>query len=139
MIAYKVVEKRTRWGSNWMMFKNRYACGRISLEEFTRGLKFRKRHPEIFPHYYRGRIIKAAPCSLGILCFETKKDAENFILDADFGSSATIVAVRGIGFARAVKKVLACCGAYPWRLETGSFVTLAPKGTLAFDAIKVLE
>ena len=145
MIAYKVVEKQTRWGSNWMMFKDYLADKEISrlVLVYRIGLNFRKKNPEFFPRYFRGSVVKAAPKSKGILCFETKQHAENFISDFFLKHRATVVKVQGIGRARRIDSVIRGCGAVPWHLVTKKgdalYMMPPPKGTIAFNAVKVLE
>ncbi|MCD6262321.1 MAG: hypothetical protein J7J52_04795 [Deltaproteobacteria bacterium] len=56
-MPFKVVEKRTRWGFTWSYFKNTYSN---NPEIYRRGLKFRKKHPEFFPHYYKRHIVKGS-------------------------------------------------------------------------------
>ena len=145
LIAYKVVEKGTRWGSNWMMFKDVLTDPEALPSSCEKGLKFQKEHPEFFPRYFKNTIVKAAPKSRGILCFETKQHAERFITYSDLKHRAIIVKVRGIGQARQIVSVIPNCGSFPWHLtlttkmKLGFYMMRAPKGTIAFNAVEVLE
>ncbi len=139
MIVCKVVEKQTRWGSNWMLFKS--DCQDSSL--FSLGERFRKNHPEFFPRYFKGRIVKAAPNSIGILCFSSMTAARVFRDTHCHNMPAIIIKVRGIGAPRKVKKVGVGCGSSPWLLfdyKEEIFIGGEPPfGTIAFPAVEVLE
>jgi hypothetical protein len=72
MIAYKVVGKRHRYGSNlsaWLQFNPTSKSYKAVIEKV----------PFLFPRYQKGKTIVAAEGTIGIMCFETKKAAENFI------------------------------------------------------------
>jgi hypothetical protein len=56
-IAYKVVEKKTRYGSN--------VAGSIDLDKY----EYVKKYLAIFPKYTKGSIVKAKRGSLGIFLF----------------------------------------------------------------------
>ncbi len=135
MIVYKVVEKKTRWGSNWTIFKHSY----IRSVAAKNAVKFRKKHPEFFPHYYKGRVIKAAPDSPGIMCFETRRAAETFIFKTGIFSTAITIKVKGIGPPREVHSISPECGIYPWKIAEGIRSGRPPRGTIGFQAVKVLE
>ena len=137
MIAYKIVEKQTRWGMNWMLFK--YYNKTKYPSWFADGLRFKKYHPQYFPRYFKGRIIHAVSGSLGIMCFETKQDAKLCLKWIDVGK---VIKVRGIGEPTYVSEVFADTFIMPWNVindeDFGPF-DKAPKGTVAFPAVKVLE
>lgn len=138
-MLYKVVERQTRWGTNWMVFKHQHSKDK---EIYLKGLKFRKEHPEFFPHYFRGKIIKAVPGSLGIMCFSRRDYAEQFMKSLCLGEMAIIVRVKPLGIGRSIDTVIPVCASCPWNLEFQSsnyFAAPSPKGTVGFEAVKVLE
>jgi len=139
-MPFKIVEKKTRWCLNWAYFKNCSVGLDISPEEYREGLRFKKQHPEFFPHYFRGRVIKAAPGSLGIMCFPTRGRAEGYKNGFFCRKKLTVVEVEGIGSPKKVDQIIEYCGIYPWRLcISNSSTKPAPHGTVAFPAVKVLE
>jgi len=52
MLAYKVVEKVTRKGSNWMLAKKKFYL-RSHLQEFSFPTEIMKKHLEFYPSYPR--------------------------------------------------------------------------------------
>ena len=141
-MPYKVVEKRTRWCTNWAIFKY-HMLEDGTPEEYAKGLKFKKEHPEYFPRYLKDSIVEAAPGSLGIMCFPEKLYALWFMEGLRCRDRLTIIKVEGLGLARPVCKVIQSCGYRPWYLVTKarcwSFTIEAPEGTVAFSKVKVLE
>lgn len=134
-MPFKVVEKQTRWGTNWTLFKSYYK----RTSKFSKVERFRKAHPEFFPHYYKGHVVKAAPHSLGIMCFSKRSDAERFEEIISCGRTI-IIKVKGIGKPRYVSRVVADCGLDPRNLVSSFYLNgVAPKGTVAFPAVEVLE
>ena len=142
MVVFKVVEKQTRWCSNWMIFKHSYQIGECTSSWFSAGVRFRKKHPEYFPRYLKGHIIYAAPNSAGIMCFLYKSQAEKFRKRHSCDGNAFIIKVRGIGTPRVVEEVVNGCGVCPWfLLDYGRecFLGVPPFGTRAFEAVEVLD
>ena len=92
MIAYKVVEKKTRKGSNWVMFKRNHWKNYFNydIKRIRRG-----GYMFLFPTYRRGSIIKADPRTVGILCFATKEDAVQFQINYKLELSTKIIKVKG--------------------------------------------
>lgn len=139
-MPFKVVEKKTRWGSNWALFKDLLMDCEISPEKCYKGLKFRREHPEFFPHYYKGHTVKAVPGTAGIMCFPTRADAERFRDDCRYRGRFIIIEVKGIGSPRKVDQVIEWCGSRPWNLlDPNPKLQPALYATIAFDAVKVLE
>lgn len=132
-MPYKAVEKQTRHCSNWAIYK--------TLCRESRVLKYRRDHPEWFPRYLKGRTIKEAPGSVGILCFEHNIDALHFIRSYD-GINWLIIQVKGIGKQRDLDCLISGCGCYPERLRQGASSidnTSPPKGTVLYREVLVLE
>jgi len=146
MIAYKVVERGTRWCSNWALFKQ-YLLDDGTPEEYVRGVRFRKEHPELFPRYHKGSIVKAAIGSVGIMCFPSERHAESFKgYSRRLSHSLMIIRVEGIGKPRQPTSVIARCGKCPWNLaemsqvETSRFRDDVEKGSIiTFPTVRVLD
>ena len=139
-MPYKVVEKKTRCGVNWMFFR----CQYDGTPDFLEGLAFKAAHPEFFPYYHKGSIVKAAPGSIGILCFDEEFYAEHFRKILPGGWRTTIIKVEGIGEPQRNVKVIPLCEMQPQRLlriyNCPHCPGIAPpEGTIAFPAVKVLE
>ena len=74
MIAYKVVDKKTRKGSNFVLIAHNFN----DTPEETEKLSNKKGHKQYFPYYLKGKRVYKARNSVGIICFTYKSDAENF-------------------------------------------------------------
>ena len=149
MIAYKVVSKKYRYGSNWTMgveellYEN---YGHYIMKDI-RGIM--SGFPGMFPKYEKGATVKAAKGSIGILCFERKKDAHRF-LNAYWRlrEYATIIKVKGRGKRKGKVHIKTGAGGFfnyaqkmimkSWK-EPWDFCGTAPEGTVAFDEVEVLE
>jgi hypothetical protein len=97
MKVYKVVEARTRYGSNVMGHK--MECGFFSDPPSAQN-NFRKlirKYPDIFPKYTKGKIVTALPDTAGIFCFESKYFAERFTEEYYLEGRCKIIRVEGIG------------------------------------------
>ena len=133
-MAYKVVEKQTRHCSNWAIYKTHY--------QETRVLKYRRDHPKWFPRYFKGRTIKEAPGSIGILCFEYKRDAASFA-HSYRGIDWIIISVKGIGEQlEQCSFLVSGCGCYPERLGQKALkidTVPLPIGTVLYHEVLVLE
>jgi len=135
-IAFKVVEKGTRKGSNWIIYK-RYN----DPQNLPPLLK-----KNFFPSYHKEETIKAFPKSPGILCFMYKKDAETFIRDECL-KNAKIIKVRGIGEPNLKPLLIDSCGFKPHKLGGYYFnkINYIPRllythlSIVAFPAVEVLE
>ena len=132
-MPYKAVEKQTRHCSNWAIYKTHYRESRV--------LKYRRDHPEWFPRYFKGRTIKEAPGSIGILCFEHNIDALHFIRSYN-SVNWLIIQVKGIGKQRDLRLLISGCGCYPERLGCQSpaeNIIQPPMGTVLYREVLVLE
>ncbi len=131
--VFKVVEKGTRWGSNMTMAKQLRDYDLVDI------IKFRRTHPQYFPKYCQGRIIKGAKNTSGILTFGEYKDAKYFVNTA-FSSppSCIIIKVLGYGEPSTNARIVPGCGDWPLHITHKAKVA-APHGTLGFMKVKVLE
>ena len=134
MEVYKVVEKRTRHCSNWAIFKSNKQVWR-HLE----WRKFRKKHIEYFPRYFKGTTVKAVKGSVGILTFSGLQSAKNFVAMYP-AADLKIIKVEGIGDYRSVLHLKGCCGDKPENLIYGNELEMiAPFGSLTFESVEVME
>ena len=116
MIAYKVVEKGTRHGTNWVLFKSSVNC-RITNQTICKSIiKSRRRRimrkaPHLFPRYLKNSCVIASSKTPGIFCFVDYQSAECFI---DYHheplKNCIIVKVEGIGKPRLDFKLITQCG-----------------------------
>jgi cellulose synthase/poly-beta-1,6-N-acetylglucosamine synthase-like glycosyltransferase len=138
MLAYKVVEKQTRHCSNWTIFKTYFGSNK-------REIKFKKENPEYFPRYLKNKVIKEVPNSVGILCFENKGSAELFIYYYP-KCNFKIIKVDGKK-QKKVYYIIEGCGNNPNSIKEFhddkevdlTSICRPPKGTIAFESVKVLE
>lgn len=139
MIVYKVVEKNTRNCSNWTMFKIQVKHG-IYTNLWKKALKFKKDHPEYFPRYFKGRVIKRAPNSIGILCFKYKDDAISFQSRWRELEDSIIIKVKGNKMLKRKPMVVSGAGGDGiLHLNNYSGKISSPEGTITFDSVEVLE
>lgn len=83
MIAYKVVLKEYRYGSNFALYfyfkkRNQHASNKTMMSRIKNKITKLKLE-EYYPRYTPRSVIKAAPKSSGIFCFLTRIDAQAFI------------------------------------------------------------
>ena len=144
--AFKVVEKRTRFGTNYMIFKKMISSKRNDL-------KVNHEDKIFFPKYKKNSIIKAFPDSAGICCFESIYDAISFanheVSDCDW----IIITVKG---KRRVKYPILYSGfgliapkSFSYRIKEyikmekeykvpSPEIRKLPRGFISFEEIKVL-
>jgi hypothetical protein len=134
MIAYKVVEKKTRHGSNWMLI-NLYG------EKHRLTAKYKK----YFPKYNVGATVKSIPDSVGILCFKEKHNAMGFIGSYGLEEHAKVVRVDGEGKITSNPMIFGGCGTYPKTIvecfedNADRARYFAPCGSIGFEYVTVLE
>jgi len=88
--------------------------------------------------YPKGAIVQAAPESIGIFVFAFRKDAENFVRK----HGGIIIRVLGIGIPCSPKVISmgqAEADLDRWYSYDYALNTFAPEGTIAFEAVEVLE
>ena len=140
-IAYKVVHKDYRWGSNLTIFAMEKCKTQDSI---ARILDTNPQCKPYFPIYTKGSIITAVSESVGILCFLNKEYCTNFMLKEDITDHCIIIKVRLIG--RVNKNVRLVCGAgeHPMTIlnahKDNPFDMMnPPTGSIAVPAVEVLE
>jgi len=88
--------------------------------------------------YPKGAIVKAEPGSIGIFVFAFRKDAENFVRV----HRGIIIRVLGIGIPCSPKMISmgqAEADLDHWYSYDCAHISFAPEGTIAFEAVEVLE
>ncbi len=118
-IGYKVVEKGTRYGSNLVMYRRMLERGIRVNAYVEREVEYLvQTHPTLFPVYLKDTKIKKAPGSVGILVFDSRMDAEGFIIMSAL--SKLVEVIRVICFAPFCPRpiLLRQCGARPRNLVT---------------------
>lgn len=143
MIAYKVVDRKSRRGVNWAYFTR--SNSRLLSNNFSRRHKRRiiQKLSEYFPVYKKGAVINKVPSSVGILCFRKKADAAGFVNFNGLSSppyDCILVKVQGEGITTPIKIVMGA-NRNPTILTTDAIKEYRspPTGTIAFEIITVLE
>jgi len=136
-IAYKVVGKRHRYGTNACIYIQNH-----SLKSFKEYLKKCPILAKFFPAYKKNSIIKAVNCSEGIYCFKHKKYIPNFLyVNGIPPKNVKIVKVIGYGPVKKIPDFIPGCG----NLHRLKFFkdkreyTFSFKGVISFRKVKVLE
>lgn len=81
MIAYKVVERRTRYGSNLALCKrgrDDWRGLRKFVEKYIGNVSDYQKILPYFPRYFKGALVKMAPGSVGLMVFKRELAAERF-------------------------------------------------------------
>ena len=136
MIAFKVVGKRTRRGSNITIYRNNHPLNERPID----ARRLCRENPDHFPKYSKGATITALESTPGIMCFKDRDYAEDFLETYDIRLEAKIIRVRGIGRPRRSLKIFGDCGDNPEYLWTLKEPIRSPiPGTVAFRSVKVLD
>jgi len=136
MIVFKVVGKRTRRGSNITIYKTGYPIA----ERIINAKRLCKEHPDYFPKYSKGTIVKGVKATPGIMCFKQRQYAEQFLQTYLIQFEAKIIRVKGIGRPKYSFGVIYSCGDKPEFLFRGMKGRGSPiSGTVAFKTVKVLD
>jgi hypothetical protein len=133
MIAYKVVHKKTRYGSNAAGYIEDY--GERSFHNTVEQLKLEK----FFPVYKKDVVVKQAPKSVGLMAFESLDKARSF--RRNYAFDAKIIKVEGTRKRKQAPKIIPGCMCIKYLLkEVGKeHLTFTPEGTIFFAKLKVLE
>jgi hypothetical protein len=116
-----------------------------------------ERYPKLSLRYFKNKITKALPFTLGIMCFDTKKNAKQFI-DKHYISErkyASIIKVKTFGKGQRPKEIVVCTRGktdiiFPeepllrWsknreRKFSDISIDKPPKGTICYPAVMPLE
>lgn len=135
-IFYKVVDRETRLGSNWMLFIMRHNYHIYDMWIILRAYIFRFTHRKFFPVYKKGKTLTADFKSPGFMLFNTYDAAIRFINQYQLGNFANIIKVEAL---YPVYKVpnrffISGCGDNPWKLRT--IKTIDNQGVLFEEVYK---
>ena len=105
----------------------------------SKGKKYRK-------HYLKGKTVEATKGTLGIFVFDNLDDADDFryIMDGmiikvkPIGNGKRVKRICGVGDKKATQELNAFYRGFTQLWGWGLF-DLAPKGTICYPAVKVLE
>jgi hypothetical protein len=138
-IAYKVLDRETRHGSNYTMLsvdKELYKITKI-LEVF-------------FPVYTVGHIVSAVPNSCGIMCFNCEENAKTF-MSFNYGlrTHGMLVKIVGINRLPTPVSIFSGCGSRPMKLLSLLVAKMGyapigdimppPEGIMCFESVFVIE
>lgn len=135
MICYKVVSKKSRYGTNLSIY--------LKLHNKLKRKTLLKMYPKLkdfLPIYYKNKIIKRVEDSPGIMVFNHRYSAENFIIENDLVKVCKIVKVEGINNLQS-SPIKESCGSMIFRLIDCNRYNemIPPHDTLFFEEVKVLE
>ena len=136
-IAYKVVDPKTRYGTNIILAKRN--CDSYTLQKLLNA------YPEYFPQYHKEVIVEKAPETEGLFVFPEKEHAENFVFAELHDLPVKIIRVQPLAELKQPKRVFAQFGARPWELpRMRNFRNLlvlrsTPAGSKVCNKLKVLE
>ena len=109
-ILYKVVDKETRYGSNYMILKNENNFG---LWKY-----FVETYPEFFPRYTKNTRVDGIKGSPGILCFDTFDNAKLFMFQmCRINKKNIIIKVKPLGKVTHTFKLLFHSGGNPEKIK----------------------
>lgn len=142
MIAYKVVAKKTRYGSNAIGYLRDYE----HMFEWSMFRKVLKKYPELkqyFPVYKKNATVTAVSRSAGIFAFREKFQAETFIKEYFNGIRSKVEIIKIEGTSRNVKVINFIYGAFnichlSEKKPRIPLRELMP-GVVLFNTIKVLD
>ena len=142
-IAYKVVHKDYRWGSNLTIYASEGNKKPQAIQQLLDALPSCKPY---FPTYIKGATITAVPGSVGILCFESEKHCHNFMFKEDITDCCSIIKVRLIGRINKNVRLVFGAGSHPMHIlniqKEGNdplYFMNPPTGSIAVPAVEVLE
>lgn len=132
--AFKVVDERTRYGSNAGLFLRNNDLDYFEKVVEEENLK------RYFPVYECGSRIRMAPGTVGILGFKDLKSAEGF-RDNYMGlrKNAEIILISGIPYKERVQLFTQCGYDIKVVKRSSSEGTCSPPGTVTFKEVRVLS
>ena len=150
--AFKVVDKDTRYGTNWAIHHARLQRSLavsqpatyqdLALHAIEVMETFVKANQEFFPIYKKDAIIEMAPDTVGLMTFDCYQTARTFTGLHAFDVMILSVEIMG-GLLPPNAEILTGCGSDIRSLKRIFSVeverTPAPKGTLFCQKLKVLN
>ncbi len=139
-IAYKVVRKWKRYGTNLTIYES-LASKQAQVK------KLLKEHSNLFPTYHKGATVHKASGTEGLFIFLEKRRAEEFIEWELPHRPVKIIKVKPLSEVHKPKKVFCHIGNTPYRLVSWYEhtdlrilnVRKAPYGSYVCDSLLVLE
>lgn len=140
--AWKVVDKKNRYGSNATAFQEAQALSLgVFFKEVTPIVAAKLR--PYFPKYNKGSVVKCVKGSAGILCFTNRSDAERFRMKYDvLAKNAMIIKVMGLGRPMKKHRLISGCFNILEFTKDKSLVLMMDgsyPGTIAYSRVRVLE
>ena len=114
-VAWKVVDKKTHYGSNVSIFLKHEAMDPYPRRGDEK--RFINNHPGLFPKYNHGSTVVAYPNSPGIFCFKSLDMAEMFCSQLRISDVTHIWKVEGIDKKDDPLCLFASCGSRPSKLR----------------------
>lgn len=129
--AYKIVEDKTRWSTNWAWYKKYKNKKTVPRSKYTKKYLLNKR-------------VYKVKGSVGLMAFKDYQDAVNFIMHTDIHIKLIIIKVIGKLCKDQTCSILKCAAGdyfiHMGRKDLSSvFFQPPPAGTLFFDWLKALE
>lgn len=153
--AFKVVDKETRYGTNWSIYYDHLKMGlnytqhpadREHAEALLDNLTKLQDELQVYlPIYTVKAIIKMAPKSVGLMVFETNIAAKGFLNQLVHSITCIIINVEIIGKVLPQQQIFAGCGTRLQRLRKISSDDIKirklppPSGTLFCKELLVLN
>jgi hypothetical protein len=137
MIAYKVVDKRTRYGTNAAIFIDSTKFSKYEFERFIKENDL----VEYYPSYEKGNIAEAVKDSHGIMCFHDINDAYDFMERENLEDICEIIKVEGINLIHDGKRsyrIAPSVGMFPNNVKDIKFYE-ARVYYITYEKVKVLE
>lgn len=134
-IYYKVVDKKTRYGTNAAGYINKYG-----IDAFTEVVNKFNMY-EYFPVYKDGATVSGVKGTPGIMCFNSIENAENFILNyPDIMKNVSLLKVKSRCKCKSEFKIIYGCMDIQ-RLLYGNHTAsnYIRKGAVALNKITVIE
>jgi hypothetical protein len=135
MIVYKVVDKKSRYGSNAAIYMK---INNLDQNQFKKQIEG-WRISNYFPKYKKDEIVKYVKRSPGIMCFENPNKAKQFIMKENIDDVTEIIKVKGIDMIYDGNRrfdIVRCVGSKPFDIYTMPNLSVR---YITFKEVEVLE
>ena len=136
MECYKVISKKYRYGTNATGFISKH--GMIAFKTILNNYPTIKKY---FPKYKKGTIVESVKGSVGILCFNNKEKANDFITSNLECLNGLVQIIKINGMQKMNSSYIKSGGMSirPFVDMDNHYYAPPPKGTLFFEKVEVLE